>query len=809
MRKYLINLLMILLSVSMVSATTNLDFRLDVEDKGFYPNEKVPLNVTIVNRDITFAARDAVLTVNIGDRFYTFDLGDLEPGEVFQKEIILPEFPAGTHNIKGEINYTGILDERFVEVSYGSFEVLFPPIERYPRNVYVSGYDLPEKIISGKSYDVSITITNDGEISADLLIEFGSMNEFFTEKTTLNPGKSTTVKMVVRFGTPGVSLIEARAYALIKGEKYLLNYRGRKTYVQAERKAKLIFDRIELVGEGDNEINQEDVVKFKVFIKNEGDTATGVRGELSSSIEKINVLDSSVSYVTIASKDNVAPFDDVFEIETKGVDTGDYELNLKLSYVDSENREKKIQIPITISEGGDSCTKDVDCLNTQTCENNRCVEVPCECGYIKNRKCVHYQCCFDSQCKKDMICNQKTHKCEVPATILRDVLIVTIGKKIGKTEQYESVLNQYRKSLLEDGYSSFYIELDSKKVEELFKVRLSNHEDWVSVKTVLDKIIDKVRPSHILILGGFDVIPQPFIKNNCFKDMNLDSLPTDDLYADTTNDKTPDLAIGRIPTTGKHLVNYLKNLENIHSTGILFNKETLLGNYCEGDSCFEKPEAEKSSKLLFGSECSRSGKCLWSPPHCETTGMPPITPIPCSKSKELYSILEKSDFIYLVLHGDGTAFYSARYKAGPIPIIGDTVLSGVGIKNFLDFKSPTIIMAISCLGGSIDVASLCLLPGACLYPKITGKYGTAKSLIDKGVIFIANTRYGLGGYTTTQMTNMYHKMRDKEEIGKALLNMKSEMFKKSSNECWLAAVYQIQLYGDPTLRYKEGEYNEI
>src|SRR3989344_5147393 len=133
--KRIIILIILILLIPITKATVNLDFRLDVEEKGFYPNEKIPLNVTIVNRDTTFMAKDADLTINIGDRFYTFDLGNLEPGEKFQKEIILPEFPAGTHSIKGEINYTGILDERFVEVSYGSFEVLFPPIERYPRNV--------------------------------------------------------------------------------------------------------------------------------------------------------------------------------------------------------------------------------------------------------------------------------------------------------------------------------------------------------------------------------------------------------------------------------------------------------------------------------------------------------------------------------------------------------------------------------------------------------------------------------------------------------------------------------------------------
>ncbi len=416
MRKIILISLFILL-IPVVPATTNLDFRLDVEEKGFYPNEKIPLSVTVVNRDTAFAAKDAELTVNIGDRFYTYDLGDLKPGETFEKEIMLPEFPAGTHSIRGEINYTGILDERFVEISYGSFEVLFPPIERYPRNVYVSAYDLPEKIIGGKSYDVSITITNDGEVDANLLIEFGSIDEFESKETTLALGESTTVKLTVKFDIGGVSLIEARAYAVINGEKYLLNYRGKKTFVQSERLAKLSFDRIELVGENDNEINQKDTAKFKVFIKNTGETATDVKGELLSSVERINIIDSNVLYTIIASKDSVAPSDDTFEIETGDIDIGDYNLNLKLTYIDSENREKSIEIPLTIGEGEDLivCTKDADCSDTQTCDNNKCVEVECVDGYVKDHKCIKYECVKDSDCKKEFYtCDQKLHICKPP-----------------------------------------------------------------------------------------------------------------------------------------------------------------------------------------------------------------------------------------------------------------------------------------------------------------------------------------------------------------------------------------------------------
>src|SRR3989344_6543625 len=106
MRLYLISILTILLLSSVVSATINLDFRLDVEEKGFYPNEKILLLVTVVNRDTSFSAKDAVLTINVGQRFYTFDVGTLKKGKSFTQEIELPEFNPGTHSIEGWFNYT-------------------------------------------------------------------------------------------------------------------------------------------------------------------------------------------------------------------------------------------------------------------------------------------------------------------------------------------------------------------------------------------------------------------------------------------------------------------------------------------------------------------------------------------------------------------------------------------------------------------------------------------------------------------------------------------------------------------------------
>jgi len=408
--KKLICLFLLVSCVAVVSATTNLDFRLDVSKKTYYPNEKIPLNITVINRD-EFSANEATLTVKIADRFYNFDLGNIAPGDIFNKEITLPEFPPGTQNIEGEVNYTDFMGERSIEVSYGSFEVLFPPIERYPRNIFVSDYSLPDKVIAGKSYDVSATIKNDGDVDANLLIEFGYLDEFFSENAALNAGQSKTVTKNVKFNNPGVSLIEARVYAIINGEKYLLNYRGKGTYAQEERVAKLSFDKLELVEESDNQINQDDKVNLKVFIKNNGDVATSIMGYLSSNISGLTILNSNVSY-GLLGRDDSSSSSDLFKIETKNSLIGNYTLNLKLVYTDSENREKLLNVPIIINAGGDACTKDADCLDAQTCQATKCVEVSCKCGEIKNHQCNKYACCSDADCGKGFNkCNLTTHNC--------------------------------------------------------------------------------------------------------------------------------------------------------------------------------------------------------------------------------------------------------------------------------------------------------------------------------------------------------------------------------------------------------------
>jgi len=280
--------------------------------------------------------------------------------------------------------------------------------------VYVSEYSIPEKILGGQQYELSATIKNDGEIDATLLLEFGSIDEFKSEEIILPAGQSTTLKQTVKFNNPGVQFIEVRTYAIIGGEKYLLNYAGKGTYVQTERKAKLSFDRLEFADEPDDKINQYDKVKLRIYIRNEGDTATNVKGKLSSGIENLSVSDSDVFYSAIATGDVIAPMEDIFEIETTIVEAKEQKLKLELIYTDSETRNKELEIPLIITGGGPECTQSIECSEIQACENDQCAEISCINGYIKNHQCIKYECVADTDCENDSTCDQELHACVPP-----------------------------------------------------------------------------------------------------------------------------------------------------------------------------------------------------------------------------------------------------------------------------------------------------------------------------------------------------------------------------------------------------------
>ena len=410
MKRTLFIIIFILLLLS-ASAQVNLDFAINIEDKIYYPNEKIKVDVSVINREVSFVAKNADLTLIIADRDYKFKLGDLTADKTFSKVITLPQFPPGTHTIKGVLNYTGIFDETFIVETYNSFEVRFPEIERYPRNVNVVGFNLPDKMIAGKTYDVSVVVKNEGTVGGNMIIEVASLEEFVDEEAFLGHGESKTINLKVNFKNTEVSLIEARVYALINGVRYLLVYSGKKAYLEPERVAKLSLDRVEFVDESDNQINQNDEVKLKIFLKNTGNyPASSVKGKLKSSSDGIEIFQADADYILIQNGQNVAPSDS-YIIKTKDIQPGQYSLTLDVNYEDSEKRTAFFDVPLSTVAGRDVCSKDMDCAYNEVCRKGKCEVVSCECGFIKDKQCIKYECCSDTECSELATCNKDIHKC--------------------------------------------------------------------------------------------------------------------------------------------------------------------------------------------------------------------------------------------------------------------------------------------------------------------------------------------------------------------------------------------------------------
>jgi hypothetical protein len=412
MRKIILfSLLFTILIASVVLALLNLDFTINVEDRIYYPNESIDVNISVINRD-TFTAKDTKLTLNIGKRFYNFDLGDIKSDDKFVEKIVLPQFPPGTHTLRGVINYSGLFEERFLLETYASFEVRFPEIERFPRNVNVVSFELPEKLIAGKIYNATIIIRNDGEVAGNLLIEVGSLNESVSEEVTLSPGESKTLTLNVLFYNVGITLIEARVYAIVEGEKYLLTYSGKKAFIQEEKLAKLSFDKLEFIDK--KELRQNDEADIQIFLKNTGKyAASNVTATLDSDYEEIKIIDSNVNYILIGPGESFAGINDFFRIETKDAQIEDYDLKLEVSYIDSEQHTVSFSVSLSVKE--DTCSSDKDCESYQICSDNKCQDLSCDyCEYPRDHKCVKYECCSDADCPPLYTCDIQLHICKPP-----------------------------------------------------------------------------------------------------------------------------------------------------------------------------------------------------------------------------------------------------------------------------------------------------------------------------------------------------------------------------------------------------------
>ncbi|MFA5175862.1 MAG: C25 family cysteine peptidase [Candidatus Nanoarchaeia archaeon] len=424
------------------------------------------------------------------------------------------------------------------------------------------------------------------------------------------------------------------------------------------------------------------------------------------------------------------------------------------------------------------CQSNENCKEDEICQLGECKKNVCgECEYIKDHVCIKkYECCNNEECESK-VCNQEIHKCEQPIKINGDVLIVTVGSKLNKNNDYYNTLNEYQNVLESEGLTSSYVELDSKQVENLFSIQLVNSDDWNNVKEVLDKLIIKIQPKYLVILGGVDVIPMPPAETTS----EIPTIPvSDDRYADIDFDGLPDIAIGRIPTVaGSNSVDII--IKALNSAIKMHNKrefsKVILTDICLfPPTCDGIEDVNKISMSIFNQNCLDNNRCYSAPPYCSGKT--------CTQKEKFYEELQKNDIINLNAHADPYGF-SASTKEGWY----DVLVSSELYKR--PFTSNPTFSTIGCHSSTID----CEEEGC-----ITEDGNVYSFLMNGASIYVGNTRYGMGGISANLLSDYYINLKNGMTSGDAILKMKRDNLVNSMTDFENAVIYEIQLYGDPTLK---------
>lgn len=757
---------------------------LQIPKKIFLSNETIPLSIEVINKEEVFKVKNASLQIIIGRgeraRIYFFEIGDLRAKEKWERNLTLPEFPPGNYLIHGTLTYLGYFDEIVIEDVFTSFNVRFPEVKLIP-NVIIKNFTLPVRIFENEEKEAKVVIENIGGVEGEVIVKISSM-ELETNKTLLLlPGEKEEIIFPIKFPTEGVKQVEVRVYAKVDGNIFLLDYRSKKLYVEKRLRAQLIVEKVEVVDELDGVINSIDRVKIAVYLKNIGNLVAGnIKSILSSTHPRIKIIEHEYNYKVIIPEASEPGY---FEIETENVEVGTYNLEMSINYSDFTGRYSfTAKVPIFIQSGSNVCVSDEECLPSEICEGGQCKKIECECGRIINHKCMPFECCSDLDCEEGYVCDR--HVCKPIKEIKADVLIVT-SSKLKSSREYEEVLREYREILLEEGLTSFYILLDSEKVKELFNIEPANVEDWKSVKKVLDKIIYKIKPTYLLIIGGVDVIPQPPAKTTA----EIPTIPvSDDRYVDLDLDGKPEIAVGRIPSPigGKVdiVISALQSSISIHKHNMIspFGK-MMIADAC-GVSIWRSPvppcilQADIAflSFNMFGRPCRSSPDCYTAPPYCMD--------LLCEKRGAILEMLQRPQVLAIHAHANEYGFY-AEGILGKVYLI----LTSAELRRFI--YNP-LFLTVGCYAGKIDCDRGCV-----------SERGNVFSFLKNGVAaYIGNTRYGYMMLRSAKpLAKFYDYVRGGDSLGVALLKMKRDFLKQKS-EWHNAIIYEIQLYGDPTIKLR-------
>jgi len=361
-----------------------------------------------------------------------------------------------------------------------------------------------------------------------------------------------------------------------------------------------------------------------------------------------------------------------------------------------------------------------------------------------------------------------------------DVLILTNEKQLQESSGFRGALNQYINILESENLTTKYIDLSSPKLAE-YGLQINNLDNWREIKKAIDVLRTKFQAKYILILGGADVIPIPLAQTT----EKIPTIPvSDDTYADFEFDGLPDIMISRIPTPvngdQKIITTTLLSSTKRHAlNGWAFEKSFIAADTCIWPTeCRGIFDVDLVSQSIFRLNCNETEQCLTVPPNCLGWN--------CDSPDKFKTSLLENENIHFDAHGSGYSF-AAHAKDNE----WYTVLSGSDLYS-MDLDKAPLITTIACHGAVVD----CDSGKGCIT-----KEGTGFAFLANGAsVYIGNSRYGYGGVSAKLISQFYEKLKAGKTVGEAMLETKRNALKNARTEWDKAVIYELQVYGDPTLK---------
>lgn len=715
--------------LAVVSSGLNIGLDAWTTNATFYDNENVKLNINVTNYELSLSPDNARVIVKTENEIIKIPIEEIPPDKSIVKTLDLGKFDAGTYRLEIYIEHDFLTVTDKTQTQYQHIQIIpSEPIRMKIYNIVVTSIRIPENLVIGKEFEIKFDVNSSTDSG---FVEFGIVGKGFKTEG-LGEGVQT-ISEKYKIEKAGSHVFEIKTFIKKGDEIFMKDYRTENLIVMDPSQYEHIeYKKIEqkkgnITIEPSKQPERNLIEEVGCFL------IGGCKGDLiGPRIKDTEILKQEDRYVV--------------NIVADDTDTGNSAItgcSIRISYA-----EWKDMIPF---DGLFDSAMEKATFSTEPFSGDKVVEFRCtdEWGNIG----------YSS----------------VTASGKVDLLIVTVGSKLKKSSELNNAIQNYIRTLEFEGLKAKYLELDSEEVQRDFGITLQNPSDWQDVKRVLDRIIYKVKPKYILILGGVDIVPMPPAQTKA----KIPAIPvSDDRYADTNLDGTPDISVGRIPTPVGNQGNIISSSLN---AAIVLHKQNRAKKLIVADTCLSPPgcgginDLNEVSEVLFNQYCNEVSDCKSVPPYCSG----PF----CRGEYNLLGILPNYNIIYIQGHGSGYHFQAQTNEGNYSFLYGSEIYK-------VNLVSHPVVSTIACHGGVIDCEEW-----GCIR-----KEGTAFAfLANGGSAYIGNTRYGYGGITAHLLGEIYKGLKQGKTLGDSVLEMKKDALKKSYSDWINAVIYEIQLYGDPTL----------